>query len=176
MREALIAMESVVWAEMCATYRSVSAPEESCPRILLAIQRPGDIKSLTIAYDTDEEPYAMQYTRLSLDHSTAGDAWQRRQDDVPCFDLYLAGADEAAELHPRWTAVVPVPVLNPEPGEAADAALAVVIMIVSSNRAGLQLGDSSNLEAFATDLHRLTTEWLTASDFGRLARRGASWL
>jgi len=176
MREALLAMESVVWAEMCSTYLSVPATEESFPRILLAIQRPGDIKSLTIAYDTDDETDSMQYTRLSLDHSTAGDAWEWRQDNAPCFDLYLAGADEASELNPRWTAVVPVPIVDPEPSEAANAELAVVVLIASSQCAGLQLGESSNLEAFATDLHRLTTEWFTASDFGRLARRGGSWL
>lgn len=176
MREALLRMEAVVWTEMCNTYQNGRVSVESFPRILLVVQRPGDIKSLTVAYDSDDEGPSMQYTRMSLEHSPAGNAWRQRNDNVPCFDLYLADADEAAKVRPRWTAVMPLPIVNPTPGEAADAELAVVVMMASSKRAGLQLGESSNLAAFANDLHRLMTEWLTASDFGRLARRGVSWL
>lgn len=176
MREALAQMEAAVWSEMCETYAGTLAGPECFPRVLLAIQRPGDRKSLTIAYDSDEASTSMQYTRLSLAHSTAGDAWQHRDEDMACFDLFLSGADEASEQHPRWTAVVPVPIFDPGPAELADAELAVVIVLASTQQAGIQLGASSNLHAFANDLHRLTSAFIKASDFGRLARRSLSWL
>jgi NTE family protein len=172
-------MQDEVGEKVTAKYRNGkrqgTAPEF---RVALAIQRPTDFSTLSVAYAEGQYSTPWSGMRVSLENSPVGIAWNQRAAGEPDFEFFEQGSKSTDKVFADsgWMSLVPVPIYDPLPDELRAANLAVVLVIDSPYMLGTLKDNEKDVAAFAGFLHENVVEHVKAQDLGRLVRRSVSWL
>ena len=150
-------------------------PAPGVCRVALAIQRPTQKLSFSIAYETGHfaPPNSFHLALASI----PGSAWHRRFEEEPIMEIFQDESPSFGKVYPdsRWMALVPIQAPADEDG--IDPALAVVAIIdspepIDSNA----MQNARKLNDLAIEIRRFALDFSTQNDLGTSARRAFSWL
>lgn len=171
------AMDQTKWA---VDWRESQGATTTNLRLTLFIQKKGLGESLKVAFEHGH-PISQWGAALHLEHSIPGRAWQERQGNNVrgVISFPKEGHTGPKWLYPdsSWMVTVPIPLENPDEGEAEAAERAVVLVIDSptplskpfmeSQEALTQLNDTFKANALGR---------AEVYDLGKAARSAELWL
>ncbi|WP_175804688.1 patatin-like phospholipase family protein [Burkholderia ambifaria] len=150
-----------------------SETESPLVRIALAIQKPSEHISLSVAYEVGHME-RRRGSRFSLESSPVGRAWVKDQ-----LGYYIFGsANDQARIYgdSAWAGYFPIDE-DPHEQEGARSELAVVAIIDSATPLpDTIVSDEARLEDFWLTLSDTAFDFFDENEVGRLFRRSIAWL
>ncbi|MDN7683905.1 patatin-like phospholipase family protein [Burkholderia cenocepacia] len=175
-RQTLKDMQRNISGELGDSFPDEFAKSEMEPplvRIALAIQKPSEHISLSIAYEVGHAE-SRRGSRFSLKSSPVGRPWV---EDRTGFYIFGTAGDQARIYgDSAWTGFFPIDE-EPQEQEGARSELAVVAIIDSATPLpDTIVNDESRLEDFWLTLSDAAFDFFDENEVGRLFRRSIAWL